>query len=123
MFMGLVSLILGLQLLGFTLRGYVVAIPFVWVLLGIGTIAIGFFAQRGRDWATIAGTALSCFLFLLDAIWIVLGLSSGFFSLMGLFLLPVSLAAAIVLAFAIRPAAKVSAARKKLEQDGLGLGI
>jgi hypothetical protein len=123
MLAGLDAAIMALQLWGFRLYGWIVAAPFAWLALGLAALAVGFGLQRGRGWAAVAGVALALVLAVGGAGWALFGLSRGFVSLGGLALPPLAGVAIFLTAFAVEPALRVTRARRKLQEQGLGLGV
>ncbi len=59
MIMGLFSLVQAVQLWTFVLRGWVAAVPYLLIVCGIATIALGLQVTRLRGAAAIASSALS----------------------------------------------------------------
>jgi len=122
MIMGLFTLVQAVQLWTFTLRGWVAAVPFVFISTGLATIALGFFVTKLRGRAAMASSSLSGFMTLLYAGWVVYGLAGGFVSLVGLAMPPLALAAAVATGLVIPAAMRADKARQRLLAQGLGLG-
>jgi len=123
MLTGLFTALQSVQLLGFTLSGVVMLVPFVMLILGVAAVAVGFYVMRIRGWASAAGTGLAGFVVLFQSAWIVFGLAHGFVSLVGFGVPPLALAATVLCGLAIPPAFRADLARRRLAADGLSTGM
>jgi hypothetical protein len=121
---GIVVALTGGQTLAMvSIRGPLAAAP--WVLLGsgVGEVVLATLVFRARAWGVMGAAGASFALVMLAGAWLVISLSHGLFSLYALGGPCVSLAAAVVSLIALGPSQRASAARERLKQQGMDLGI
>jgi hypothetical protein len=91
--------------------------------LGVFTIVVAFMFGKVRTWAVWTAVALAAFLLLAAGAWLLVSLGSGVFSPLSFMTAgcsPISLA--LVLA-AVGSCLRVAAARRRLRERGMELGI
>jgi hypothetical protein len=121
---GVVVALTGLQtLLIVTVRGFFAVAPYVLLLLGAGEVVLGAVVFRARVWGALVAAGTSLVLVILSAVWLFFSFGHGLLSLFAL-TAPFGSGAAAVLAFlAIEPSQRASAARARLREQGMNLGI
>jgi hypothetical protein len=121
---GVIVALTGLQtLLLVTVRGLLAPAPYVLLLVGAGEAFFGATVFRARVWGALAAVGASLVLVVLSAVWLVFSFRHGLLSLFAL-TAPFGSAAAAVLAFlAVAPCQHASAARARLREQGMSLGI
>lgn len=120
---GLFEAVSGLQLWGFILTGWVNAVPFVLIALGLVAIGVGFMSARGRAQAVVAGLVVAPVILFGNSLWALFGLTRGFVSIFGLLVPALALASIALLVIAIGPTRRATEARRRLAEQGLDLGI
>lgn len=105
------------------IRGAMAFAPYVLLLAGLGAAFAGAKLMGGHGWAAIASTALNGLLFLLTSGWLVFSFTRGLFSLFALADPMLALLAGGLSIACIDICARVSKARKRLADQGLGLGL
>lgn len=105
------------------IRGLMAYAPWALLLLGLATAYAGARLMGGHGWAAIASTSLNALLFLLTGGWLVYSFLHGLFSLFAFFDPMLAFIAGGLSIACIDLCARVSAARKKLADEGLGLGL
>jgi hypothetical protein len=78
---------------------------------------------RARDTATVAGAALAAMCGLGMTSWFIGTMMLGVFSCVSLIVMPLALGATLTAVFAIAPARRASAARRRLSEQGIELGL
>lgn len=106
-----------------TIRGPLAAAPWALLAAGVGEALLGAAVFRARAWGVMAAAGASFALVMLTGAWLVVSLSHGLFSLYALGGPGVSLAAAVVALMALGPSQRASAARTRLKEQGMDLGI
>jgi hypothetical protein len=121
---GVVVALTGLQtLLIVTVRGFFAPAPYLLLLLGAGEVVLGAAVFRARAWGALAAAGVSLLLVLISSVWLFFSFGHGLLSLFAL-TAPFGCGAAAVLAFlAVAPCQKASAARARLREQGMNLGI
>ncbi len=121
---GLLTALLGAQLLELNFRVAAMnAIPYVWIIVGVTLILLATRLYRARRIATLASAAVAGVSVVLLLAWAIYGFSRGIISCLA-FLAPATLMlATLFCAFAIKPAIKAEAARKRLSDEGIELGF
>lgn len=121
---GLFTALTGLQLMLSRLIDVEVQVmKWALLLLGIGTIAVGWQASRARMWAAAGGLGLAIALTLVNLGWAIFGLVHGLISLMSIVSVPTAIAAAVAMVFTLGPVRRASRARARLRAQGLDVGI
>jgi hypothetical protein len=124
MLSGLLTALLGLQLaLSVRGTGLFGVMPFVWMALGIGTIAIGWQVSRAREWAALTGATAGALLSVGHLVWLIVSFSNGLFSLLAIGNLPLAFAASLGAVLAMPACRRATAARERLRAVGLDVGI
>ena len=122
---GVLAFLTGMQvfMLGVRIRGVMEYAPWGLMLIGAATAASGALVFRMRGWGAVAGTGLSCILFLATALWLVWSFAHHLYSLFA-FAAPFGAVVAVVLAsLSIGPCQRATDARARLAAQGLDLGI
>ena len=122
---GIFALLTGMQvfMLGVRIRGAMEYAPWGLILIGAATATSGVLVFRMRGWGAVAGTGLSCVLFIATALWLVWSFGHHLYSLFA-FAAPFAAVVAVVLAaLSIGPCQRASEARARLAAQGLDLGI
>lgn len=122
MITGLFTLVQAVQLWTFVLTGWVAVVPYLLIAAGMATIASGFYVTKLRGSAAIAAAAVSGVMVLFHGGWVLYSLVGGFVSLVGFFMPPLALAAAVATGLVIPAARRADLARRRLMDQGLGLG-
>ena len=105
------------------LRGAFAAAPWALALLGLAHVFVGAAVFRARAWAAMVALGGMVLLMLLTAAWLVFSIAHGLVSLYALGS-PVAATAAFVLAIlALGPCRRATAARTRLRDQGMNLGI
>ncbi|MGD0528292.1 MAG: hypothetical protein ABSE49_24365 [Polyangiaceae bacterium] len=113
----------GLQTLMFTMRGYVALAPYLLIGTAVPHLLLGIMVFRARAWAALASIVGCLLLSLVSGAWLVVAIGHLLFSLYAL-LAPMASAAALVFAFlALAPCTRATAARARLRDQGMDLGI
>lgn len=121
---GIVVALTGAQTLAMvTIRGPLAPVPYVLALLGVVEIAAGTLVFRARAWAAIAAIASSALDLLASGFWLLLSMGHGLLSLYALASPFVSIVAGIMAFVALGPCERASAARRRLREQGMDLGI
>jgi hypothetical protein len=123
-FEGLLLLVMGFQNVMFVgWLGWIKFVPGAMFVLGVFTIVVAFMFGKVRTWAVWTAVILAAFLLLAAPTWLVISLFCGVFSLSSFMTAgcsPISLA--LVLA-AVGNCLRVAAARRRLRERGMELGI
>ncbi len=120
---GFVVLVLSLQLWLLGPREWLVVVPVLFSLLGLGQLASAFYMGIGRQWAAIAATVLAGGGLLFASGWVIYSFLIGLYSLLAVGtpgLLFVSLPLALL---SLEPTHRISRARRQLMREGLNLGL
>ena len=123
-FAGAIVGLTGLQTLMIVeLRGPFAAAPWALAVLGVAHVLVGAAVFRARAWAAMVALGGTLLLMLLTAAWLVFSFGHGLVSLYALGS-PVSATAAFVLTLlALGPCRRATAARTRLRDQGMNLGI
>jgi hypothetical protein len=114
-FAGACTSTMGLQLFVFvTFYNLLWVLPYLLMPLGLVQMAIGAVASRGRDWASILGTAMCWGIQIGALLWAVYSFSQGFFSLLTLVWLAVNGLGSLIAPFGVPGALAASRARRAL---------
>lgn len=97
----------------------------VWSLVfgGAAQVILGFLLVRNRESVAIAASILAPLMVLMSAVWLFFALANGAFGCPNLLAIPLGLAAAILSPMSIGPARRASAARRRLSDQGVELGL
>jgi hypothetical protein len=106
-----------------TIRGALWVFPWALVVLGIAQLVLSAQVFRARGVAVMLAIASSAVLVLGAGAWLFLSLSQGFFQLYAFGGPSVSLAAVVMGLIALGPSRRASAARARLRERGMDLGI
>jgi hypothetical protein len=98
-------------------------VPWLMTAGGVAMIWLGAKIYRAHGTAALAGTALGALCALGMTSWFIGTMLMGVFSCISLLLLPLAVAASIASALAIAPSRRASAARQRLSEQGLDLGL
>jgi hypothetical protein len=121
---GIVVALTGMQTLAMvTIRGPLALMPYALSLLGVTGIAAGTLVFRARAWGAIGAVAVSFVNVLVSGFWLVASMGHGLLSLYALASPCVSLVAGIMAVVAMGPCERASAARRRLREQGMDLGI
>ncbi len=105
------------------MRGWLIAVPFVMLLLGVSGVVLGWKVATLRGWASIAGTAVAAVATLVFGAWAVYSIAHGFISLLGLAVVPMSALACALSATTISAGVRADEARERLHKAGLRMGF
>ncbi len=97
--------------------------PYVLVLLGVVEIAAGTLVFRARAWGAIGAVASSAVDLLASGFWLLVSVGHGLLSLYALASPFVVVVAGIMAVVAMGPCERASAARRRLREAGMDLGI
>ena len=124
LFAGTLALLTGGQvLLVAIVGGPMAAAPYLLAGGGLLDMVLGLMLFRARDWGAIGATVVSGALMLVTAVWAVFSFANGLFQMYAL-IAPFAAAAALALSIvSIGPCRRASAARARLAQQGMNLGI
>jgi len=124
-FTGLMVGLTGLQLLLSVRFAHVglAVVPYAMLLLGGGQIMLAVFVARARAWAAVASLVVAGFALLSMGTWLVFSVTSGIYSCVGLVVPPLALAAVVTGALSIGPARRADAARRRMRDEGMDLGL
>jgi hypothetical protein len=121
---GIVVALTGAQTLAMvTIRGPLAIAPYALALLGVIEIAASTYVFRARAWGAIAAVASSAVDLLASGLWLLVSVGHGLLSLYALASPCVALAAGIMAFVAMGPCERASAARRRLRDQGMDLGI
>lgn len=121
---GIVVALTGAQTLAMvTIRGPLAAMPYVLALLGVIEIAAGTLVFRARAWGAIGALVGSAMCVLASGFWLLVSMGHGLLSLYALASPFVSIVAGIMAVVALGPCERASAARRRLREQGMDLGI
>ncbi len=121
---GLVVALTGAQtMMMVRVHGLLAAAP--WALIGLGLVEAGLAALvfRARAWGVGVAIGVSFTLVLSSSAWLLVSVGSGLLSLYALAGPAVSLAAAVLSLLVMGPSQRASAARARLKEQGMDLGI
>ncbi len=105
------------------IRGPFASTPWVLLLLGVPHLLLGAMVFRARAWAALVSIVGTALLALTSGAWLVFSLGHFLFSLYALGS-PMAAVAALVLSLvALGPCQRASAARARLREQGMNLGI
>lgn len=93
------------------------------IVLGVVAFFLGAAILKARDWAASAGLVLVPLLAVADTGWLYISFRGGFYSVMCLLSVPFSLAATVLVLFALKDCERASEARRNLAKAGVNLGI
>jgi len=121
---GMVVALTGVQTLAMvTIRGPLALVPYVLALLGAIEIAAGTLVFRARGWGAIGAVGTSFVNVLASGFWLLVSMGHGLLSLYALASPCVSLVGGIMAVVAMGPCERASAARRRLREQGMDLGI
>lgn len=97
----------------------------VWSLVfgGAGQVVMAFLLVRNREWVAIAASVFAPLMLVMSAMWLFFALANGAFGCPNILAIPLGLAAAILSPMSIGPARQASAARRRLSDQGIELGL
>lgn len=122
---GLLVGLTGLQLKAAGLRSrleWVELVPYALIALGVLQVVFAAMIFRSRGWAVLTGAGVNALTALLACGWLVYSLSFSV-SLLALGGAPVSALAVLMVLVSIPAVRRTSAARRRLTEQGLGLGL
>ena len=120
---GLFLLLTGVQLIGTVFRADWMNIPkYAFVGVGVVLIGLGVRTFRGRVMAAVGATVLTPIATLAGALWFIVTFGS-IISLMNVFAVMMLGVATMLQWFALSDVRRMSAARQRLADDGLSLGL
>jgi hypothetical protein len=105
------------------IRGPLAYAPYALLLLGVPHLVLGAMVLRARVWAAMASLAGTILLTLASGAWAVVNLTHMVFSLYVYASPAVSVTALVFAVIALGPCNKASAARARLREQGMNLGI
>lgn len=121
---GIVVALTGLQTLAMvTIRGPLEIAPYALALLGIVEIAAGTLVFRARGWAAIGAAVTSFVAVLASGLWLLVSMAHGLLSLYAMASPFVATVAGVMAIVAAGPCERASAARRRLREQGMDLGI
>jgi hypothetical protein len=121
---GALVLLTGVQTLAVvSIRGALGLAPWALVVLGAVELMLATLVFRARAWSVVGAAAVSFVLMTAAGLWLMVSLSHGLFQLYGFAGPFVSLGAAVMALLAMGPSQRASAARARLKQQGMDLGI
>lgn len=121
---GIVVALTGAQTLAMvTIRGPLAMVPYVLAVLGVAEIAAGTLVFRARAWGAIAAVVSSAVDLLASGFWLLVSVGHGLLSLYALASPCVAIVAGIMAVVAMGPCERASAARRRLREAGMDLGI
>lgn len=121
---GIFTLVMAAQTYAvWAMRSWLVAAPIVMFLFGASGVLLGWKVATLRGWASIAGTAVAGLATLVFAGWAVFSFLSGFISLLGAALVPMSAIACAASASTISSGMRADEARERLHRSGLRMGF
>lgn len=121
---GIVVTLTGAQTLAMvTIRGPLAVVPYVLALLGVVEIAAGTLVFRARAWGAIGAVVSSALDLLASGFWLLVSMGHGLLSLYALASPFVVIVAGIMAVVAMGPCERASAARRRLRDAGMDLGI
>jgi hypothetical protein len=121
---GTVVALTGMQtLLMVSIRGPLVAAPYVLAVLGVPHLVLGAMVFRARVWAALAAAGGTALLTLSSAAWLVFSFANGLLSLYAMAAPFASVASLVFALLALGPCQRASAARARLRAQGMDLGI
>jgi hypothetical protein len=121
---GIVVALTGAQTLAMvTIRGSLELAPYVLALLGLVEIGAGVLVFRARGWAAIAAAVVSFVNVLASGLWLLVSMGHGLLSLYALASPFVSIVGGVMAIVAVGPCERASAARRRLREQGMDLGI
>jgi hypothetical protein len=121
---GIVVTLTGAQTLAMvTIRGPLAVVPYALALLGVGEIVAGTLVFRARAWGAIAAVGSSAIDLLASGAWLIVSVGHGLLSLYALASPCVAIVAGIMAFVAMGPCERASAARRRLREQGMDLGI
>jgi len=108
---------------GFSLDSRTTTVLVVLGLLGGATVVAGLRLMRARAGSAVAGLMASGVLFLATTSWLLFSFLGGLFSVFALLAPVVALLGIALSAASLGPCQKVAAARARLAEQGLDLGL
>ena len=121
---GLFVALCGLQIVGVRFRAaWIEWIPYLQIALGVTQIGVGAMIFRAREWAVLAGAGLNAVVALAMIGWFLFFVFGVGLSCMVLVTPPISVLAAVLSAVAIPAVRRTGAARRRLAERGLDLGL
>jgi hypothetical protein len=106
-----------------SIRGALGLLPWALAVLGAGELVLASLVFRARAWSVVAAVAASFVLMMAAGVWLIVSLSHGLFQLYAFGAPFASLGAAVMALLAMGPSQRASAARARLKQQGMDLGI
>ena len=106
-----------------SIRGPLGLLPWALAVLGAGELALAAMVFRARAPGVVAAIAASFLLVMVSGVWLVMSLSHGLFQLYAFGAPVASLGGAVMALIALGPSQRASAARARLKQQGMDLGI
>jgi hypothetical protein len=105
------------------IRGPLEYVPYLLLVLGLPHLVLGATVLRARAWAAMASIGSTILLTLASGLWAVVSLTHLVFSLYTYASPAVAVAALAFSAIALGPCQRASAARARLREQGMNLGI
>ncbi len=113
----------GVQTLMLTMRGVIALAPYLLIGVAVPHLLLGVMVFRARAWAALVSIGGCFVLSFVSAAWLVVAISHLFFSLYAL-VAPMASVTALVFAFlGLGPCQRATAARARLRDQGMDLGI
>jgi hypothetical protein len=114
-----------LQLFGIVaaIRGFLGVLLYAMGAEAVAGLVAGIALARARPWAPWAAIAVAALLWATSAVWFVFALVNGVFTLFGFIVPGMAFAAMILAILARRPCETAAAARVRLGEQGLDLGL
>jgi hypothetical protein len=110
-------------LLMMSIRGPWAYAPYVLLLLGAPHLVLGAMVLRARDWAVLASIGGTALLALVSGTWFLVSFTHYVFSLYAMASPVASVIAVVFSVLALGPCRQASAARARLREQGMNLGI
>jgi hypothetical protein len=115
--------IVGLQALGLRTTGFFSLVGPLAVVLSGGCVFSGWGVVRGRARSATFGLAVGGATALFDLVWVVLAFLNGLISPISMLVLPLAIAATVLIAVAFKEVKRIEGARERLRAQGLDAGL
>jgi hypothetical protein len=121
---GVLVVLTGAQSLAMVnVRGIMWVAPWALVVAGGAEVVLAALVFKARASAVVGAVAVSFLLLVLAGAWLVFSVAHGFFQLYAFGAPCVAIAAAVMALLALGPSQRASAARQRLKEQGMDLGI
>jgi hypothetical protein len=121
---GLAAALVGVQnLVGYRMSGLYFGMLVGLVVAGVAAIVIGWIHGKARTWAAVASLVLSAILLVGSLAWVLVSFMGGGLSVMAFLAVGLAGLSVVVVPFSLAPCRRATAAREKLRDAGLDLGL